>query len=246
MHTETHIQHADGTVEHKSSDWHGTLDQLPAQLGKAGAELGEVTAKMAKELTDVPPPGRVHLKDLSPALAKFEGKRGEDFLMSAKDEKGNPIKFEYVRLGVPQYDDFFRTSQEIYALVYETTQVVGQMKKISSKLLDTKVEAGADLKANVDKAIATNADPKAVADLKEMEELAVALADIVPLIASKVGELVQAGEALIAGAASSITNPKVVAHLDLVKQGLVSSIAVIKESGVLMADFGKSLSGFKA
>src|SRR4051812_14165826 len=86
MHTESHIQHADGTAEHKSSDWHGTLDQLPAQLGKAGKELGEVTAKMAKELTDVPPPGKVELKDLAPELAKYQGKRGEDFLVMAKDD----------------------------------------------------------------------------------------------------------------------------------------------------------------
>ena len=62
FHTETHIQHADGTVEHKSSDWHGTLDQLPAQLSKFGTELADVTAQMGKELTDVPPPGRVELK----------------------------------------------------------------------------------------------------------------------------------------------------------------------------------------
>ena len=26
LHTETHVQHVDGTVEHKSSDWHGTLE----------------------------------------------------------------------------------------------------------------------------------------------------------------------------------------------------------------------------
>ena len=30
LHTESHVQHADGTVEHKSSDWQGTLDQLLA------------------------------------------------------------------------------------------------------------------------------------------------------------------------------------------------------------------------
>src|SRR4051794_29417075 len=68
MHTTTVIQHADGRVERKESHWRGTLDQLPAQMSKAGKELGDVTAQMAKELTDVPPPGKVELKDLSPEL----------------------------------------------------------------------------------------------------------------------------------------------------------------------------------
>jgi len=246
MHTETHIQHADGTVEHKSSEWHGTLDQLPAQLGKAGAELGDVTAKMAKELTDVPPPGHVALKDLSPSFAKFQGKKGSDFLVSAMDEKGKPITFEYVRLGQASYDDFFKTAQEIYALIYQTTQVVGQMRQLSSKLLDTKIEANANLKASVDKAIAGNADMGLIGDLKEMQEMGATLAVLVPEIAAKLGKLVQTGEALIAGAASSLTNPKVVTHLGLVKEGLVSSVKVIKESGSLMVDFGKTLSGFKS
>lgn len=244
MHTETHIQHADGTVEHKSSDWEGTLDELPEQLGKAGAELGDVTAKMAKELTDVPPPGKVELKDLSPELAKFQGKRGADFLVSAKDENGKPISFQYVRLGVNEYDEFFKTSQEIYALVYQTTQVIGQMKKLSSKLLDAKVDASATLHAEVDKAIAGGADAELVADLKVMQEMARELATLVPQIVNKIGKLVSAGEALVASAATSLTNPKVATHLDLVKTGLVTSVKVIKESGTLMVDMTKSLSGF--
>ncbi len=245
LHTESHVQHADGTVEHKSSDWHGTLDQLPEQLGKAGAELGDVTAKMAKELTDVPPPGKVELKDLSPTLAKHQGKRGEDFLVTAADEKGKPITFSYVRLGVPQYDDFFKTAQEIYALVYETTQVVGQMRKISSKVLHSNVDASANLRTNVDRALSANADAELIADLRTMQELAQALAVLVPEIGNRIGKLVQTGEALIASAASSITNPKVVSHLGLVKEGLVSSVKVIKESGSLVVDFSKTLAGFK-
>lgn len=245
MHTETHIQHADGTVEHKSSDWEGTLDQLPAQLGKAGAELGEATAKMAKELTDVPPPGKVELKDLSPDLAKYQGKRGADFLATAKDAKGDPITFEYVRLGQPEFDDFFKTTQEIYALVYQTTQVVSQMKQIAGKVLDAKVEGGANLRADVDKALRAEADGDLVVSLRAMNEMAQSLAQLVPQIVGKLGKLVQAGQALVASAPTAITNPKVVAHLDLVKKGLVSSVKVLEESGSLMVGFKKELSGFK-
>lgn len=245
MHTESHIQHMDGTSEHKSSDWHGTLDQLPAQLSKAGKELGEVTAKMVKELTDVPPPGKVELKDLSPELAKHQGQHDRDFLMSAKDEKGQPITFTYVRLGVPSYDDFFKTAQEIYALIYQTTQVVGQMRQVSAKLLDTGVDARAELKATVDKAMKVDSDSKLTLRLRAFTEMAQTLAVLLPQIVERIGKLVSTGEALISGAATSITNPKVVTHLGLVKDGLVDSVKVIKESGALMVTFGKDLAGFK-
>ena len=225
MHTETHIRHADGTVEHKSSDWHGTLDQLPAQMSKVGRELGDDMSKMAKELTDVPPPGRVELKDLDPGLASHQGKRGEDFLSTAKDDKGNAILFEYVRLGQPQFDDFFKTTQEIYALVYQTTQVLGQIKQI--------------------KALGADADEAAKASLEKLTSMAHTLAVLVPQIASKIGKLVQAGHALIASAPTALTNPKVLAHLDLVKKGLGSSVKVLEESGGLLVGFGKDLSGLK-
>jgi hypothetical protein len=226
FHTETHVTHADGTVEHKSSDWHGTLDQLPAQLSKFGSELADVTAQMGKELTDVPPPGRVELKDLDPALAKYQGKRGQDFLGTAKDDKGNAIMFEYVRLGQPQFDDFFKTTQEIYALVYQTTQVLSQIKQIQ--------------------ALGSDADGEAKVSLEVMTDMAHTLAVLVPQIASKIGRLVQAGQALIASAPTAIANPKVLAHLDLVKKGLGSSVKVVQESGGLLGGFTKDLSGFKS
>jgi hypothetical protein len=245
MHTESHVQHMDGTVEHKSSDWHGTLDQLPAQLSKAGKELGEITAKMAKELTDVPPPGKVELKDLSPQLAKYQGQRGADFLATAKDEKGNPITFTYVRLGVQQYDEFFKTSQEIYALLYETTQVVSQMRQMAAKALDTKVDASAELKAEVDRALHAEGEGKGLGvRLRSLAEMGHTLSILLPAIVDKLGKLVSTGEALVMSAASSITSPKIVTHLGLVKEGLVSSIKVVKESGSLMVTFSKDLAGF--
>lgn len=246
MHTQSVVQHADGTVERKESHWKGTLDQLPAQLGKAGKELGEVTAKMAKELTDVPPPGKVELKDLDPNLAKYQGQKNADFLVAAKDSDGKPIPFQYVKLDQPSYDDFFRTAQEIYALVYQTTQVIGQMRQASSKIMAKEVKGGDDLKRNVDTAVATARISKdeAADQLVTMQEMATTLAVLVPQIAGKLAKLVQAGEALVAGAATSITNPKVLAHLGLVKEGLVDSIKVIKESGGLLGSFAKDLAGF--
>ncbi len=246
MHTSTHVQHADGTVEHKETHWKGTLDELPAQLGKAGEELGQVTAKMAKELTDVPPPGQVKLSDLSGGLKKYEGKEGADFLVGAKNHDGTPIDFKYVRLGVASYDDFFKTSQEIYALVYQTKQTIHRLREASAAALNTKVDAQASLKAEVDKALKADAEAEAdvVANVKELSDVASNLSTLVSQIVGKISKLVSAGQALVAGAAGSLTNPKVVTHLSLIKEGLTGSIKVIQESGTLMVSLGKELTGF--
>jgi hypothetical protein len=248
MNTSTTIQHADGTVEHKESHWEGTLDQLPGQLAKAGQELGEVTSKMAKELTDVPSPGKVELKDLGPGFEKYQGKRETDFLSQAKDADGKPITFSYVRLGVASYDDFFKTAQEIYALCYQTTQATHRMRELSAKLNHAKADASANLKAEVDKALEAEggADASLTADLRLLAEMSAALAVVVPQIVSKVSALVSQGQSLIASAPTSITNPKVATHLPLIKEGLTSSIKVITESGSLMGKMSGEISGFKS
>ena len=249
MHTTTHVQHADGTVEHKETHWKGTLDQLPEQLGKAGEELGAVTAKMAKELTDVPPPGQVKLSDLHPSFAKYEGKKGVDFLAHGnKNPDGSRIEFTYVRLGQPSYDDFFKTAQEIYAICWQTKQTVHRLREASAAVLNTQVDASAQLKGQVDKALGAeaSADADVIAEIKSLSEIAQNLSVLVSQLVGKVSKLVSAGEALVAGAASSITNPKVIAHLDLVKDGLTDSVKVIKESGTLMVSLGKELTGFSS
>lgn len=248
MHTQSTIQHADGRVEHKESHWRGTLDQLPGQLAKAGEELGEVTAKMAKELTDVPPPGKVALHDLAPGFDKYEGKKETDFLMQAKGSDGQPITFTYVRLGVDSYDNFFKTAQETYALCYQATQALHALRELSGAITHTKVDASANLKAEVDKALRAEGEANAeeIANLKLLQEMTVALAVVVPQVVGKVSQLVSQGQTLITQAPSSLTNPKVATHLGLVKDGLTSSIGVIKESGSLMGKLSVQMGGFKS
>lgn len=245
MHTNMTVQHADGTVEHKETHWHGTLDQLPGQLNKFGDDLGAVTTKLVKELTDVPPPGKITLKDLDPALAKYEGEKRADFVMQAKDNEGNPIDFKYVRIGVASYDDFFKTAQQTYALVYETDQIIHRARELAGVILDTKIDASAELKAQVDKAIAKEgADGELVEKLKTARELGGVLVTLVTALAKNVEKLVSQGQALIASAPSSITNPKVATHIPLIKEGLTDSVKVIKESGGILVDMGKNLGGF--
>jgi hypothetical protein len=243
LHTESTIVHADGKVEHKEHDWEGTLDQLPGELAKAGSELADVTAKMAKELTDVPPPGHVALKDLGPGFDKFEGDKDTNFLLVAKNEKGEKEDFEYVKLGIDSYDDFFKTAQELHALTWEATQTTSHIRQFSSRALSEKIDAGANLKVALDRASGANATAKT--ELTKLGDLSVLLATIVPEMVSKTTHLVQAGEKLVAGAPSALTNPKFATHLGLVKKGLLSSILVVKESGSAMVGLGKDLSPFK-
>jgi hypothetical protein len=246
MHTEMHIQHADGTVEHKETHWKGTLDQLPEQVSIASKDLWVVTKELIKVLTDVPPPGHVALHDLSPSLAKFEGNPDADFLMQAKTPDGKPIKFTYVKLGVPQFDDFFRLTQEIHALLWQTTQTILNMRTLAAAILNTKPDPAAQLKVEVDKALGAkgSVDTELVAKLKLFEQLAVSLGTLVPQIVSKVPKLLTTGEELVKSAPTAIVNPKVLAHLDLVKTGIVDSGKVIKESGEVLVRFAKDLTGY--
>jgi hypothetical protein len=247
MHTSTTVRHSDGTVEHSETHWKGTLDQLPAQLSKAGGELARVTGKMVKELTDVPPPGKVQLGDLGPGMASFQGNPQCDFLVNAKDDDGNPIDFTYVQLGAPSYDQFFKDAQVVYAIVYQADQTVHRMAELTSKLLNQQVDVSADLSASVNKALqgSASADSQGLVDqLKQMQQLATSLGSLVSQFASRITKLVSDGQALVAGAAASLTNPKVVTHLGLVKDGLTDSVKVIKDSGDLIVKLAGYLAGF--
>ena len=245
MNTSMTVVHGDGTVEHKETHWEGTLDQLPAQLSKAGDDLADVTGKMVKELTDVPPPGKVKLSDLGPSLQSFEGNPQCDFLVAAKDDDGKPIDFQYVQVGQPSYDQFFKDAQVVYAIVYQADQTVHRLRELSARITGQKLDPNAELKSAVSQAMQNN-DPDSqslVTELKQVQQLGMTLASLVSQFASRVTKLVSDGEQLVAGAAASLTNPKVVTHLGLVKKGLVDSVTVIKDSGEMLAKFASDLGG---
>jgi hypothetical protein len=245
MNTSMTVRHSDGTVEHKETHWEGTLDQLPAQLSKEGSELADVTGKMVKELTDVPPPGKVQLSDLGPSMQSFQGNPQCDFLISAKDDDGKPIDFSYVQVGQPSYDQFFKDAQVVYATLYQADQTVHRLRELAARISGQKVDASAELGSVVSQAM-QNSDPDSqslVSELKQMQQLGVSLATLVSQFASRVTKLVSDGEQLVAGAASSLTNPKVLTHLGLVKKGLVDSVGVIKDSGDMLVKLAGQLGG---
>lgn len=218
--------------------------ELPDDLAKASSELEVAAAKLKRELTDVPAPGNVTLTSLGHGLERFERDKDCNFLVGAKTSDGKPEDFSYVRIGVASYDDFFRTAQELHALTYQATKTVGRIRTLSKKVLGAPVDAGANLRVALDRAKVT-ATGQTKTDLVTVGELASALATMIPEIVAKTDALVDSGKRLVGDAPKDLTNPKLVLHLDLVKQGLVASSAVVKESGVAMASLMGDLGSFR-
>ncbi len=238
-------QHLDDHAD-DASGWDDVLEEMPADLGAATAELTETAAALVKEMTDLPAPGHVELKDLSADLARFQGKAGADFLAAAKREAGKASAFEYVVLGVPELDEFFKNAEETYALAYQATQALANLKRISSKALGAKVEAGPELQSQVAKALLLHEPPAVAAELRALDEMSRTLARLVPEIGARAAKLVASGQALVAAAPATITNPKVLAHLGTVQQGVTRSLHVVKSSATLLEGLTKDLASFKS
>ena len=222
------------------------LEDMPGAISEAADEMAAVTAKLIKKLTDVPPPGKVKLGDLGPGFKDFEGSKDFDFLIQAK-EGDKPIEFQYVQIGVPDYDKFFKTTAEIYALTYQTRQALNRMRLLASAALDEDIDAKASVSVAVDRALGkVDAEAKGdiVPKLKAFKDIGQMLASVVPAIVDRVSTLVSLGQKLIVGAAASITNPKVVLHLGLIKEGLGDSVKVIQEAGKNLGGIVSDLSGF--
>jgi hypothetical protein len=229
------------TVKRREVD---KLEDMPGAISEAADEMAAVTAKLIKKLTDVPPPGKVKLGDLGAGFKDFEGQKEFDFVMQAK-EGDKPIEFQYVQIGVPDYDKFFKTTAEIYALTYQTKQSLNRMRLLASAVLDEDISASASVSAAVDRALGSaQAEAKGdlTANLKQFKAIGQMLASVVPAIVDKVSTLVSLGQKLILGAPTAITNPKVVLHLGLIKEGLGDSVKVIQEAGKnlggIVADLG--------
>ena len=89
-------------------------------------------------------------------------------------------------------------------------------------------------------------DTALVAKLRTFNDLAMSLGTLVPELVARAPKLLIAGEELVKSAPTAIANPKVLAHLDLVKTGIVDSGKVIKESAEVLGSFTKDLSGYGA
>lgn len=224
-------------------------DEFKSAMGEVGTDFSDVakaagatTGELVKALVDAPPPGKVKLQDLDPGLAKFEGNEKLDFIAAAAKKPDAPYDFTYVQIGVPSYDEFFKTAAEAYALAFQMTETARRIRVASGALTGEKQD-DAKPKDAAEKARSVQATD----DNKEMADYFGQLDGMYQLVGvqgvklvGKTAQLVQKGQALIAGAPASITNPKTVLHIKLIIKGLEQSIGLIKDGATLA---GKLLAG---
>jgi hypothetical protein len=126
----------------------------------------------------------------------------------------------------------------------------GQLAATTKLLVkvQSKIDADAELHASVTNALHVRAETQVqttlVAQLRTLEELGSSTAGLAVGLVGSVQGLVSSGTALVAGAQASLTNPKVITHLGLVKDGLTQSVSVVASSGPLIAKLATNLTGF--
>lgn len=251
---------ADGRVVTETQEF-DNWDDMKAELAVSAKELRATTKELLEKLTEAPPPGHVKLSDLSSSFAEYEGNENFDFVAAAEGDADHPA-FSYVRIGVPTYDDFFQAAAEFHAFVHQTHESIDKLRELARARIQAttggRVEAKVSLGDLVQLALEKSGKGKAAGvagaalgaeaegevvpdDLVQMRDLALALGRSAPEFVNKTKRLVETGRALVAGAPSSITNPKTVLHLDLIVKGLEESVLVVGDSGKLLGDMTKQL-----
>lgn len=225
------------TTTEEFDDW----EEMKVAMDAAGKELRGTTKELLTKLVEAPPPGEVHLADLSPTLADYEGNDNLDFVGHARTSGEGG--FTYVQIGVPTYDTFFKSAAEFHGFVYQTRESIKHLRASAKSALGRKYTAKMTLGEAVDAAVAEGGEAGLAVEgqLTETRELAMALAGSAGGFADKTQGLVSSGQQLIAGAPSSITNPKTVLHLDLIVKGLGQSVRVVEDSGELLIELAQDL-----
>jgi hypothetical protein len=216
--------------------WSEMFDTMNEAAGVSAATTG----KMVEVLTAVPPPGHVTLGDLSPALLAQAGGQADFIAKASKDE---PDKFRYVRLGVPGFDKFFQSAAELYAFVYQARELLVSLHGKISATVEASAEATAKLSEKVDGTLAT-ASADAKVELEGFRDVAIQIAGLASGFYTRVTELVTASQMLIADATNLLAAPKLVAHVDLVVQGVKDSVGMVTASGKLLGEATGELVGF--
>ncbi len=230
-------------VKHREAknwaEFEDAMGEVATDFSDVAKEVGKTTTELAKVLVEAPPPGKVELGDLSPGLMKYEGNERFDFVHAASKKPDAPYDFTYVRIGVPSYDEFFRTAAEVYALAFQVKETARRLRLTASALTGEEADEGAGTEEIAGKA--RNAKPsddnkEAAAYFEDLDAMWQLVGEQGVQLVSKTAELVSKGQALIASAPSSILNPKTALHIDLIVEGLEQSVGLIKDSAGIMGD----------
>lgn len=258
---------ADGTTTTESKDY-DDWNEMKADLAIAAKELRATTKELIGKLTDVPPPGQVKLGDLSANFAQYEGSSLFDFLAPGAGE-GNVDGFAYVQIGVPSYDEFFKAAAEFHAFVHQTKESILKLRTLAQARIQATMNGRVEAKMSLGDVVALalrqapggvgdaagqaagalgagtgedGSDEGVPDDLLEMRDLALSIGRSAPEFIDKTKRLVETGRQLVTAAPSSIVNPKVVLHIDLIVKGLEDSVKVVGSSGKLLVELAKELS----
>jgi hypothetical protein len=204
------------------------MGEVATDFSDFAKEVGATTAELAKKLVDVPPQGQVELGQLAASL--------------------NPnaaYDFKYVQIGMPEYDNFFRASAEMYATAYQLMETGRHVHlaaaKVEGKDAPSDVENGNRKirKSEVNAALSDiedRASPEMESGVKKLATLWLTTAELGVKLAAKAGETASAGAALVASAPAQILNPKLVLHLKLIVKGLEQSVSMVKDTGKLLGE----------
>lgn len=232
--------------EHDFKNWSEfkeAMGETATDFSDFAKKVGAVTAELVKKLVDVPPAGHVRLGDLDPSLKPFEGDVRYDYLKVATMQPHPAYDFSYVRIGMSDYDAFFKASAEMYATAYQLMEtgrhILLARAAAANQSPDRGVNAGTTHvpKSAVESALSELKASSRSDVVQSAQQLATLYGSVVTLgagLASKSAETVQTGLALVAGAPKQILNPKLVLHLKLIVKGLSESVALVKDTGGLL------------
>jgi hypothetical protein len=246
--TTTNVNGKEKTTVREAKNW----DEFETAMGEVATdfsgfakEVGQTTAELAKKLVDVPPQGEVKIGQLAEGLKPFEGNVRYDYLKVAKANPNAAYDFKYAQLGMPEFDDFFRASAEMYGAAYQLQETGRHVHLAQLNLRDAEVPAdiedgGAKIrKGEVEAALSdlkAGATPEIKSTVDNLSSLWITTAQLGAQLAQKAAATAQAGAALVATAPSQILNPQLVLHLDLIVEGLEQSVSMVKDTGAILVD----------
>lgn len=149
-----------------------TIDGLmavPPSFDRTGKQLAALIAFISGRLAEAPAPGEVTLGDLSPELASFQG-TDLDFITKGK-ECELPERFQYLRIGVPEYDQFFQSVAELHALAFQARFTVARTREVCNALLDRADDPTVAITALLSSALGVNPVNASSATLELMDKL---------------------------------------------------------------------------
>ncbi len=216
------------------------MGEVATDFSAFAKEVGATTAELAKKLVDVPPQGQVQLGQLASSLKPYEGNVRYDYIKVARMNPNAEYDFKYVQIGMPEYDNFFRASAEMYATAYQLMETGRHVHlaayKVKGEEAPSDVERG-DRKIRQDEIDAALKSIGGVTEgAQKLETLWVSMAELGVKLAGKAAETAQTGAALVASAPTQILNPKLLLHIKLIIKGLEQSVSMVKDTGKLLGE----------